>query len=283
MNSPEGRLKAITVTSILLLLGAVGWGTFEARKYSALEADFNEEKLKHELLYSEKLTLEKELGSNNQQIAALLKKRQELEEALAKARERDPNSDVLARLRNENSLAQKKYRELESAKQRLEQQLAELNNTLVQAQSENKELNATLASLQQTNKNLNEELSRAQLAYYDRVMVESLRGKNDKLVAKASRTRKIRANVWVPANLRDVQFKVIDPHGDVLSKPEGGTLAVRVVNKGEAVTSAGKSLLGGYQEIEMIFLPKKKLQPGIYQIEVTSENLVVGSLKQRLR
>lgn len=283
MNSPQSRLKAITVTSILLLLGAIGWGTFEVRKYSALETDFNEEKLKYELLYSEKLTLEKELGANNEQIAELLKRRQELEDALAKAREKVPDNDAIVRLRNENKLAQKRYSELESSKQRLEQQLADLNSSLALAQSQNKELNENLASLQQSNKNLNEELSRAQLAYYDRVMVESLRGKNDKLVAKASRTRKIRANVWVPANLRDVQFKVIDPQGNVLSKPEGGTLAVRVVNKGEAVTSAGKSLVGGYQEIEMIFLPKKKLQPGTYQIEVTSENLLVGSLKQRLR
>lgn len=283
MNAVENRFKVATVVAAILFFFALLWGTFQARKNGSLERDLNDEKLKYEAALSEKLQLQKELESRSEQMTALVKKSQSLESALADAEKKKVSPELIARLQRENAAAKKRYAELEAEKKNLEQHLQDVEGSLARTILENQDLNGSLTSLQQANQNLKDELSKAHLAYYDKALIEPVRGKKDKLVAKASRTRKLRATVLVPASLTNVQFKILDPQGNLLSDPGNGMLAVRTLSQGDAITSTSNNGAVSYKELEMIFLPKKKLKPGVYQIEVTSDNLLVGSMKQRLR
>lgn len=268
-----------------MLLIALGWGLYESKTIRSGEANLKEEKLKSELVLSEKLQLEKELKNTNDRLAALQRTYNESEGSLAEALKNSAFKDAgLASRQKENASSKRKYNELEALKKSLEQQLASLNNSVQQLQSENQNLNNSIASLQLTNQNLKEELSKAHLTYYDKPLVEPLRGKKDKLVAKASRTKKLRVNVMVPSEHKEIKFKIVNPQGNVLSSPDDGTLAVRIVDSNlNIVSSAEKTVQPGFKQMELVYLPKKMLQPGIYQIEVMSEHLALGTVQVRLR
>jgi hypothetical protein len=195
------------------------------------------------------------------------------------------NREKISRLERELNLNKKRYAEKTASANELENQIAALNNLLLEAQNEKRAATEQLQALMDQNENLKRELTLVRNIYFDQPLVESVRGSKDKLVVRAGRTKKLKATVVLPANLKDIAFKVYDPQGrDLSSSSEQGMVAVKVINNAmNVLSSSEKSSTQTFNQVEMVFLPRKKLSAGTYKIEVLSEGLSVGSMQVKLR
>jgi multidrug efflux pump subunit AcrA (membrane-fusion protein) len=286
MESSRNTNKLAVVISLALFLGAVTWGGFQYRANSSLETQLDNEKLESESRLSEKLFVEKDLEKAKAQLALLDKRNKELDKSIQSlSQESEVRDDKLAKLQRELAANKKKTSEFQALQADLENQLTSLNASLQLLRNEKENLSVALAASESRNESLKDELGKAHLAYYDRPLVEPLRGKSDKLMAKASRTQRLRTTLMLPDGLKDVQFKISNPNGEVISNsPDHGTLAVRTIETGAgALASTNNTVARGYKQVEMIFIAKEKLAAGVYTIEVQSEGLPVGSLQLRLR
>jgi hypothetical protein len=286
MESSRSKTKLAAVVSFALFLGAFTWGAFQYRMNSSLGTQLDKEKLESESRLSEKLFVEKDLEKARVQLALLDKKNRELDKSIQSlSKENDAKDGNVARLQRELANSKKRTAAVEALRTDLEKQLASLNDALQLLRNEKEDLSVALAASESRTEMLRNELSMAHQAYYDRPLVEPLRGKNDKLIVKASRTQRLRTTLMLPDGLKDVQFKITNPNGEVISNsPLDGTVAVRVIENGMgAMASTNSTVTQGYKQVEMIFIAKKKLAAGVYTIEVQSEGLSVGSLQLRLR
>lgn len=286
MEQSNKSSKIAAGVAVVLFLGAITWGGWNARINSSLSSHVDQEKLRNEQLLSEKLLVEKNLATLGGQLEDLEGKNENLLRQIEEAKNLAALKDgSIQQLQRQLASNKKTYSDLAAINREMENRLTSLNQQLAQLQSERLAANQETESLRTQIDNLKRELAMAHSAYYDRVLVESTRGKKDKLVAKASRTKKLKATVMIPSGLKDVQFQVFDPSGKLISSaPENGTLAVRINESENSVASSSNSgSVQTYKQAEMIFLPRKKLPSGLYRIEVLSENLSVGTVQVKLR
>jgi len=283
------KLKSTKIAlgvAVVLLLGAIAWGGWNVRENRGLEKSLDQEKLRVEALLSEKLLVEKDLAANEEKIGELFRKNEMLARQLEEAGNANKLKDgSIQQLQSQVGSNKKKYADLLASNTQLENRLTLLGQQIKQMQDDKLAASIEQESLRSQVDNLKRELAMAHSAYYDRALVETTRGKNDKLVVKASRAKKLKATIMIPGNLKEVQFQIFDPSGNLISaSADNGTLAVQITDGDHTVASATNSSTGQtYKQAEMTFLPKKKLVKGIYRIEVLSENLTVGSLQMRLR
>lgn len=286
MEQSNGSWKIATVVAVLLMLGAIGWGAWNSRLNSDLKSERDQEKLKVESLLSEKLLVEKNLKSVDAQMKDALRKNEALERQVAEARNQGNLKDQsMKQLQRQIAANKKSYAELAARNKDMENQLASLSQRIAQLQDEQLASAKEAETLRNQVDNLKKELALAHNAYYDKVLVETTRGKKDKLVVRASRTKKMKATIVIPAGLKDVQFQLFDPNGKLISSsPEDGLLAVKITEDSNATASRSGATSGqAFKQAEMTFIPKKKLAKGTYKVEVLSESLPVGSFQMKLR
>jgi hypothetical protein len=271
--------------AIVMFLGAIAWGGWNARLNGGLNSELDQEKLRNEELLSEKLLVEKNLAITSTQMEDLANINETLERQIHEAKNLNMLQDEdIRQLRRQIGANKKKYDELAVLNRETEGKLGSLNQQIAQLQVEKLAALEESSALKGQIDNLKRELAMAHSAYYDKPLVESTRGTKDKLVVRAARTRKLKATVMIPSNLPDVQFQVFDPSGKLISgAPENGTLAVRISESDNELATSSNNNVQTYKQAEMTFIPKKKLAAGTYRIEVLSESLSVGSLQMRLR
>jgi len=284
--STSNNNRVRTIIALILFLAALSYSGWQYRVNIDLESSLDESRLKSESLLSEKLSLQK----NIEQMKAAESEFRENIRSLQKqstaaesenARKDETNSRILRELAS----TKKKLSAMEASRNELEQQLAAMTDANRLLQNEKADLNSAMASLQQHNAELKAEADRAHVAFYDRAMVEPLRGKKDKLMSKASRTQRLRATFVLPSNLKELNFKITNPAGEVISNsPEDGLLAVRVADDNQgALTSTGSMTTQTFKQVEVLFEARKNLTAGVYTIEIQSEGLAVGSVRLKLR
>lgn len=227
--------------------------------------------------------IEKKMEEAKQRFALLEVKNAAINETLEKTagdlREKQSEAE---RLRRDNLAGKNKYRELEGSKAALARRIDSLNNVLTAFNAEKTDLAGIISTLQERNELLRRDLERAHSFHYDQPMVTASRGKKDKLMSRARRTQKLRATVFLPDNLKDIQFKVTAPDGKMLNNDDGIS-TVQVLNSNKNLTASLSSGQQSFKEVEMTFLTKKRLQPGTYTIQVQSELLPVGTIRLQLR
>lgn len=285
LNNP----KAVALTSTALLFASVVWLLNVKKVNSSLEVGLNNEKLRTESLLSEKLILEKDMAKLKDRLASLSGKNSDLEKVVKQTSMKlEAKETEYNKIRKENlSLQQirKQHQELLTLQKDLEAQIENLSSSFARLQKENGDLNNTVASLEQRNRLLNEELHRAFLANLDNTQMDALQGKG-KLTVKARRSNKLVATFDVPADLKNLTFKVIDPSGNPLTHKDG-TIASRVITSSDSYVASSSTTLNGVNsklaKVEMVYLPTKKLNRGTYKVEILNDNLYVGSLQVRLR
>lgn len=253
-----------------------------------LQGNLNAEKLKGESILSQKLILEKDLAKFKSQIESLKGTNSNLDKELALASARLTAKEAeFKKVQNENlSLKQlkKQHTELLALQKEWENSMASMKSKIQTLESEKNDMSKAIASLEERNKLLTEDLHKSQLAFLDYSQLETLK-KNNKLTASARNTKKLKATFEVPSNLKEISFKITDPSGKVLTEKEG-TIASRIVTDGKNYTASVASYAEtakSLKHMEMVYLTNKKLKPGIYKIEVLSENLYVSSLQVRLK
>jgi chromosome segregation ATPase len=264
--------KVTTATLAIALAASAFWGFTERKTKNNLQSSFDKELLKNEALVSEKLTIQKERDKSNQSAKEANLRSADLAYQIETINKKlKENAEALSRAKTENSNSRKKYNELLDVRQKLESELASLKTNQSTLEDESKTLTGQLASLKGENEKLREDLRATQLSQFDKPLVEATRGSNHKLVAKASRVQNLRTTLAINANAKELKFGVINPRGTSLTEKEG-TVESRVL-----------SSTSSYQLIEIVFTPKKKLLPGLYQVEVVSGGTHVASLQVRLR
>ncbi|MBK5278481.1 MAG: hypothetical protein JJE09_06425, partial [Bacteroidia bacterium] len=238
VNNP----KAIALTFTVLLFASMFWLMNVKRVNNSLEEGLNSEKLRTESLLSEKLLLEKDMTKLKGQLSSLSGKNSDLDKVLKQTSMKlDAKESEFNKVKKENlSLQQirKQHQELLALQRNLETQIENLNGSMSKLQFENSKLSTTVASLEKRNRLLNDELHMAMLASVDYTQVDALKGKS--LTVKARRTNKLIASFDIPADLKNLSFKVIDPKGNTLSHKDG-TIASRVISNSDNYTASTSS------------------------------------------
>lgn len=280
--------KAIALASTALLVASLFWLLNTKRISSSLESGLENERLKSEQLLSEKLQLEKEIQKFKDQLANLKDQNLSLDNVVKSLNAKFSNQEAdYNRMKQQNlTLAQVKKQKVElmALQNQLQNELESLRGAYASLESRNAELDRTVANLEQRNRALTDDLSRAVFASIDRSQIEAVKGKTDRLTIRAKRTRKLIANFQVPANLKNLSFRIVDSKGNAFSS-EDGVIASTVLPSDESFTASTDSQVTGIklQNVRMTFMPKEKLSSGVYTVEILNDNLYVNSLKVKLR
>jgi DNA repair exonuclease SbcCD ATPase subunit len=280
--------KAIAGVTTTLLVASLFWLINTKSVNNSLETGLQKEKLNSETLLSEKLLLEKDIQKVKDQLSMLRDQNKEYEDLVKSTSVKLRSQETeFNRMKKENlSLGQikKQRHELSALKSQLESELQSLRNSYAELESKNIALNATVASLSERNKMLTNDLNKAMFATIDQSQIQAVKGKAEKLTVRAKKTRKLIANFEVPANLKNLSFRIADSKGNILTSKDG-TIASSVMPSENNYTASSNAGISGneLQKVEMIYLPKEKLKTGVYTVEILNENLYVGSLKVKLK
>lgn len=280
--------KTIAALTTALCIASLLWLMNVRHVNSSLETGLQEQKLKSESLLSEKLMLEKDIQKVKDQLFSLKGQNMELDNLVKTTSSKLQNQESeYNRMKRANaSLAQIKRQreELAVIRNQLENEIQTLRASYAALQERNNELAGTVASLQERNNILVNDLNKAAFAAVDQTQIQALRGKNEKLTVKARKTGKLKATFEVPANLKNLSYRIVDSNGNVINQ-NNGTIASTVTPSEETFTaSTDPHVLGSrLQNVEVIFTPNEKLKSGLYTVEILNENLYVGSLKVKLK
>ncbi len=265
-------IRAVLFVAIALLIASLIWGFVENESKNLYKVQLNTEKLKYESLVSEKLSDEKERDKALRTVSESEQRSKQLSaEIESLTKKLQENSSSLRNAWNKNSSSKKRYAELMKSLGSLQDELSALTNERDNLRNQAAQIADDLIKLKIQNENLEEELRVARVSRFDKPRIEASRGSSNKLVSKASRVQRLKATLSVSATAEDLKFVVIDPKGVTLTENDG-TVSSRIL----ASTSGSK-------QVEMTFSPKKRLQSGMYQIEVVSGAIHIASLQVSLR
>lgn len=280
--------KAIAIATTALFFVSVLWLMNTERVNSSLETRLENEKLKSEELLSEKLLLAKNFQKIKSQLFSAQDRNLELDNVVSNTKERLESQEVAYnQMKNENrSLAQlkKDKKELLGLQSQTENELQSVRLAYEDLMEKNKELTNSVAFLQETNVLLTGELNKAMFAAVDHSQILAVKRKSEKLTVSAKRTNKIVTNFEVPADLKSLTFRIVDPTGNILS-PKDATIASTITpSEKNFIASSNPGInVNKRQKVDMIFTPNEKLKTGVYTVEILNANLYVGSMKVKLQ
>jgi predicted nucleic acid-binding Zn-ribbon protein len=283
--------KTAAIAATIIFIGLASFLAMEINVNDSLKNDLDAEKLKSEQILSEKLALEKNIQKFRAELKSLEGKNSGLDNIIKETTVKlDKKEQEIKNLNKQNSSLfkfKKQYEELALIRNQLDQQIADLNATIRTLRTDNEGLNKTIIALQLKNKDLLDENSSLRVASFNEGRIETVRGSKDKLTVSSKKTQKLNAIFNVPASTGELNFKIIDSNGKMLGTKEGG-ISSRVIenNTSGSYTAGVNSAITpntAMKKIEMEYIPKEKLSPGIYTVEVLDKNLHIGSLQVRLK
>jgi DNA repair exonuclease SbcCD ATPase subunit len=289
MNTSWMSPKIIAgIATALLIVSLIGFMNMYTVNTS-LQGNLKDQKLRSESLLSEKLLLEKDIEKFRNDLNSLKGSNAALDKALASAAANlSAKESEYKKLQQQNSSLKnykKQHDALVTMRRELQETIDGLTGSLVRLQMENKDLSGTIANLEKRNIYLQQELNKAMIASLDQPRIETVKGRKERLTVVARKTSKMKVNVDIPADLKEVSFRIKDSAGKVLSTDEG-TIASRVIEDFSTLAASGENsmeLAKPTKRIEMVYNANRKLQPGIYTVEILSENHYVGSMQVKLK
>ena len=279
--------KAIATMSTAFFIASLFWLMSTKSVNNTLESSLQHERLRSESLLSEKLLLEKDLEKMKSQLSALKGVNSELDE-LVRSTEAKVSSqqEQLRQLRkNSTGLAnlKKQREELLTIQRDLQAQLIVAKASMVDLELQNTALAQTIAQLQEQNLALSNDLNRAMVASLDHLQVQAVKGKKEKLTVRARKTSKLIASFEIPASLQNVSFRIIAPGGNRLTEKHGSIVFQTSASDKNLLAAADTQGVDGLQNVRMEYVPKVRLQSGVYTVEILNDNLHVGSMNVKLR
>lgn len=287
MKTIEQRERRITAIAVIILIaGLISTGIFYSVNRSQLK-NLNDEKLKSEMMLSEKLALHKEIKKLKSQITSLNGKNSELDKLLAETNQKLSEKEAqINRIALENGnikKLKKELAELTQLKKDFDNRVSVLNETIQKLNNEKDNLNETIASLEKENQQLAANLDILSSMRADNYLVETNK-RNDRLTVVAKRTKKMTVTFIVPENMvENISFKLTKPDGKQVDGTDNG-IAYRVVNGDEGLTaSISDGAIKVAKKIEMTYEPKVKQKPGVYKIEMYNNDKYIGACNVKLR
>lgn len=291
MKPIEKSKKTSIIIAVLILIAAlIGTGVFYSSNKS-LAKNLNEEKLRTEMMLSEKLAIQKENESYKIRIDSLSDHKLKIDILLKLVNnELKEKNAQMNKMVHENIMAMnKQVAELERMKMDFESQTLTLNDAIKKMNIEKDQLNRTIASLQDQNKKLTANLDILTSMATDNFLIETtkkvwLQPNKEKLTVIARHAKKMTVSFNVPENMvENISFKLLKPNGTLVEGKDNG-IASRIVNGDEGITA---SISGGAikvsKKIEMIYTPEEKQKPGIYKIEMYNGEKYIGACNVKLR
>lgn len=287
MNATINKQKMMVAGSMILLVISLSISGLYFGKHRTAVTGLNSEKLRNELILSEKLLLDKEIVGLKAQLQGLKGTNAELDKVLAETgRKLSEKEAELKKIKRENGNVKSLKAQLADVtrlKNELEGQIAAINGNINKLNSENDKLNKTIAELTARNEELSQNLNILSSLTADNFMVESTKGKG-KLTVKAKRTNKIAVTFKVPPSVSEnLTFKITKPDGSVVAENDKAITMNIVENDEYLFASIQDDEIKVSKKIEMVYQPKKKLKPGVYQIGIYNGDQYVGSTNVRLR
>ncbi len=283
-------LKMAVLASVIIF--SVVIAGFFVNKNTRLKHKLADQKLKSEMLLSEKLNLDKSIAKLDKELASTSDKNIHL-----KKKVEEINASIIAKnteienLKKQNAsikTLQTKNEELEILTRRLDAEINRLNNSLANANAENNKLANQLAAYSKSNSGLSAENSILKAIISDNYRIETLHGKKERLTVNARRTNKLSVSFDLPGNLSsNIYFKVITPQGqEISSNDDTASTTIKIQENGDGLlASSAINIIGnsGTKRVEMTYKPTEKLKNGIYQFNIYNEGRFIGSTQLRLK
>jgi hypothetical protein len=271
----------------LLLLGLSGSIVLNIKNRNALD----NEKLKYQLLLSEKVNVEEELKTMKENYSDIKLQNDNnialLSESNSKIAEKEKRINSLA---GENKMLRARNKEiidLDNSKAALEQEVAKLKEENSRLITRSGDLQNTLNTSDSEKKNLTAQLEKLQLYNTDNFLVTATKGKKvEKIVAKASSTKKLTVSFDVPQKLTEtITFKIITPLGSILNQDNKGVTwsYPKESTKLTASLASATSELAEARQVVLNYAPTEKLAKGEYKIQLLSSDNVIGNCRILLR
>ena len=246
--------------------------TSEARLFEKQKLETNLEKLKTDLsvLKQQRDANDKLLSESNLKITENEKK---INALTGENRSLRANKKELAELRKTNDELDKEYSQLKSDNERL---LTQSNN-----------LQNSLNALETEKNNLTTELEKAKINNTDNFLVTATRGKKaEKIVIRASRTKKLNMTFEVPQSLTEtISFKIVTPTGTTIN-PDDKAMSWYFPLDSRNLTASLSAVTGEFEQSRQVILSyasKVKLVKGEYKIQILSNGNNIGNCRIMLK
>lgn len=281
--------KAIPITAVTICIILASSLLYSNKKLSNKLSD---ERLKSEILLSEKLSLDKLVAKNIADMESIKNKNLMLNKKIVESNlEIQQKQAKIERLIAENVSVKeikKQNTDLEAMLSQLNQQVDELKKMEELAKNENKKSNDQVAYLSTLNSELSADNSILKAMISDNYRTEALRGKNEKLTVKATKTNKLVVSFDVRSSQgNNVYFKIVTPDGNEYSSMNDDASAEIIIieENPQLVASSDNSVMtdGGNKRVEMYYKPNQKLSKGIYQFSIYNGERHLGSTQLRLK
>jgi len=296
ITKSKESVTAVIVTLLFVLACSVAVYFFSLK--SLAEDELTSEKVKTEKMLSEKLALSKEIEKLKSEIVGYKGKSADLDKRLMSLETQLQQKE--SELRNQARKGEttitdykKQLADLQTIRNKLNEEIARQNEQLVALQKENGNLKNTIAMMEETHEDLvtrNTVLSQLISENYG---VEAHKKRN-KLTVNSKRTKEILLGFDVPTEMTEkLSFKITSPDGKAVASNNSKTITYTVKEDFEFSDSeVMASINGTYASISdkrnkkrvvLTYKPEQKLAGGVYMIDIFSDSTFVGSSQIRLK
>jgi len=274
-------------TTALLFISLIGIGYYYNTN-SSLKGGLNQEKLRSESLLSEKLALSKEAEKLKSDIISWKGKTKEADSKLDNAMKRVTEMEgTIRNLRRDNASLpslRNELVELKKIRTDLESHIATLEGSHKAKESKINELTAEISSLQSELAETRTKIIPVNIT--DNFRIESQRGRKNKLTVNAARTKRMVVSFEIPmAMTENISFQITTPDGEQISS-DNKALTHEVIEDGRNFIASLSPMTGEFEiskRVEMTYSPSKKLDPGVYIVDILHNGKKSGRTQVKLR
>jgi len=293
MNTGTRKERTVAAITAFILLVSVVSSVYFMGTNSTIKARLNEERLKNELLLSEKLSLNKELYQTVDRIHVINDNRMEYEELLAQTNLKLTEKErELERVKMENAKVKDLRAQLTNLWEVQDDFLHQItvlkmqNETL---ENENFEQKESMTLWQAERDDYMKQIKAAtanSMIRVDNHQVDAFKyTTKEKSTVKAKRTKKLVFIIDIPQNIAsDISFNLTTPNGEVITN-KSKSLSWKVVNNDESLLASFSQFdneVIASNEVKLIYTPIIKMKPGVYKIGILHKGKNIGSCRVRL-
>lgn len=293
MNTGTRKERTVAGITAFILLASVVSSVYFMGTNSTIKGRLNDERLRNELLLSEKLSLNKELYQTVDQIHVINENRKETEELLAQANLKLTGKErELERIKMENAKVNDLREQLTDVREVQDDFMHQItvlkmqNETL---ENENFEHQESMALWQLERADYIKQIKAATASTTIRVdnhLVDAFKyTTKEKSTVKAKRTKKLVYIIDVPQNIAsDIGFNITTPNGKVITY-KSKNLSWKVVNNDDSLLASINQFdneVIASNEVKLTYTPIIKMKPGVYKIGIFHKGKNIGNCRVRL-
>ncbi len=293
MNTGTRKERTVAGITAFILLASVVSSVYFMGTNSTIKVRLNDERLKNELLLSEKLSLNKELYQAVDRIHVINENRLESEELYAHASLKLTEKEKeLARIKMENAKVKDLREQLTDVREMQDDFMHQItvlkmqNETL---ENENFEQLESMSLWQLEREDYMKQIKAAtanSMIRVDNHQVDAFKyTTKEKSTVKAKRTKKLVFIIDVPQNIAsDIGFNLTTPNGKVITD-KSKNLSWKVVNNDDSLLASINQFdneVVASNEVKLTYTPIIKMKPGVYKIGILHKGKNIGNCRVRL-